>query len=150
MTTTHLLKVMDVEEGFWQTAAAKLTLIELAYRADRKGIVRRSQSEMATANAMSRATLIRWLQAFEGYGLLERIGHGRYRLNISLLDELEDLLIPDSPQPKGAKAELERLQAIRQADQGIGYRRDGWPVLVPLPGVVAQDNEPSAESISSE
>ena len=148
MTTSHLLKVMDVEEGWWQTPAAKLALIEIAYRADRRGIVRRSQSEMADASAMSRRTLIRWLQAFEGYGLLERIGHGRYRLNVSLLDNLEDLFIPDTPQPKGAQAELERLKGIRQPDQGIGYRRDGWPVLIPFPQ--AHDEGSSPKSISSE
>lgn len=126
MTVQHAVKVFD-QTGF-ETGTQKLVLLELAYRADRKGIVRYSQSEIAESTALARRTVANQFAFFETVGLIERLGHGRYQLNADLLDApriFEPLL---KLQP-GYQEELDRLKDIRKPNQYIAFTKEGWPVL---------------------
>lgn len=135
MGIQHAAKVFEAD-GF-NSAAQRLVLLELAYRADRKGVVRYSQSEIAAISTLARPTVARWFRHFEEVGILLRLGHGRYRLSLDVFDgtgDIERLMTPlkDMPGAPGAAAELERLRAIRKPDEAIYYGKDGMPYLGPF------------------
>ena len=118
----HIANAMDADVG-WNTPSEKLVALIMAFHADRKGIVRLSQSEIADSAILSRqrvATLIEDLCEME---LFVRLGHGRYGLRYGKNQT-------DVPRRKDADAELQRLMAIRTDGQGIRYTSEGWPVLV--------------------
>lgn len=133
VTVQHYLKIIDVE-GF-ASATQRYLALELALRADRKGVVRMPQSELAQVTKLSPATVKRLFRDFEDVGLIERVGHGRYQFNLGDPDVCAELLGTSSG-PKSvtlspeAEAELSRLQRIRRPDQSLRFRPDGWPVLV--------------------
>jgi len=119
--------VMDAI-GFGSSSERHL-FIEMAWRADAKGSLRQTQTELARSTLLSLRTVKRLVSVFEERGVMERMGHGRYKLVVD--DDFESMIEPirESPRPKGADEELARLRAIRQPDEGIAYTTDGWPVL---------------------
>ena len=88
MTVQHAVAALETEG--YETPAQKALLVEIAYRADRHGVVRRSQSEVATACGVSRATAARYFAEFTDSGILDRDGHGRYRLARDAFKDTED------------------------------------------------------------
>mgnify|MGYP001570351661 CR=1 FL=1 len=122
-------KVFEAE-GF-ASPAQRLVLLELTYRADRRGIIRYTQSEIASASALSRPTVSRWLSEFSECGIIDNVGHGRYRLQRSCLEDLGSLIQPTrvTTEAPGAKEEFERLQAVCEPDEAIVYSSQGWPIL---------------------
>jgi hypothetical protein len=121
MSGQHLSQIEDVD-GI--RGVTRLVALECAYHADRKGIVRMSQSEMAVHCGISRRAVAKAFNWLQDCSALQREGHGRYRLTLEEYSEVVAL-----PRVAGAMEELDRLQALRQPDQGIAYRSDGWPVL---------------------
>lgn len=116
----------------WDGPMHRYLAICLAYAADRKGIIRMSQVELAADMCVSVKTVARGMDALCDLEVVTRLGHGRYGLRFGLP---KDGAAP-MPHPKGAEAEQERLRKI-VADQrasgewthGISYGSDGWPVL---------------------
>lgn len=78
----------------------RMVLIEYAYHADRKGIVRHTQSDIASIAGLSRRTVARQVEWLTGNGILKRIGHGRYQLNRQRLEDLDYWLTGRSQHPK--------------------------------------------------
>jgi hypothetical protein len=131
MGIQHATKVFDAA-GF-SSAAQRLVLLELAYRADRKGVVRYSQSEIAEASTLARRTVATWFDRFEAIGLLQRLGHGRYQLDLEMLD-LPNIFEPTPQLKTDSQSELERLQAIRKPGQYIAWSTNPiWPHLIDDP-----------------
>lgn len=101
MTLQQVARVFE-SDGF-HNAAQYIVLLELAYHADRRGIVRFSQAEIAAHAGMSLRTVARWVAHFTEMGLLERLGHGRYKLDMEPFDWPEGvtplLRVPDPPVP---------------------------------------------------
>ncbi len=64
---------VNLEDGI-----ERYVYLELAYRADRRGIVRMPQSELAQVTLLSPRTIARIFSAFEKRQLISRVGHGRY------------------------------------------------------------------------
>lgn len=136
LTVNHMAKILELS-GF-HSAAQKLVLIEISYRADRKGIIRYSQSEIAAATTLARPTVATWFAAFEESGLLKRLGHGRYQLNMSLIDELDEedeahgpwFLKYEPPPSPAARAEAIRLNSEITPTQVVVWGKRGaktWP-----------------------
>lgn len=86
----HLGPVMDVDA--WQSPVQKIVLVELAFQADKKGVIRMSQTELSERCGITRRTLATWINAFCETGLVSRDGHGRYRLNIDAWYDLAPLV----------------------------------------------------------
>lgn len=131
MTLQHVARVFDAPG--WRSPTQKLVLLEVAYAADRKGIVRKTQSEIAIDTGMSRRTVASWFKEFEEAGIIVKQGHGRYLFfQEAFYEGFEELLrAPSQPLPvqPGAEEELTRLRSIQRPNQAIQYGRDGWPVL---------------------
>ena len=108
---------------------ARLVALELTIHCDRKRNIRIGQKELSEHIGISRVTVAKIFDSLEDWELIERMGHGRYRLTESngFVDPEEQRSIP---RPKGVDAEAKRLHAIRRPDQAIAYGSDGWPVLV--------------------
>jgi len=129
MTLRDCLEIFDGGCD-WPSSSDLLTLLFVAYRADRKGIVREPQTDMAADTGLSRRTVARTFAWLEDNDVLERMGHGRFRLNRdNLRAMIDEWGAPTVPRRKGYIEETERLKAIRLPHQGIVYQKDGWPVL---------------------
>jgi hypothetical protein len=116
----------------------RLVLLEVAYRADKRGVVRASQSELSSWTGLSRRTVAECFLTFERAGVMTREGHGRYRLDISTLEGEDGPEMPiatrSTTMNDEARLELERLQKIRRPDESIMFQVRGkiaWPVLRP-------------------
>lgn len=110
----------------WRTPTHKLVALVMAYSADRRGIVRLTQQEVAGEVGVSRQRIAAVIDDLCELQVLVRLGHGRYGLRFGLP---KDGSAP-MPNPKGADEEFERLAALRQQHQAIAYNADGWPVLM--------------------
>lgn len=120
MTVKHHGEAMDILD--FENGTQRYIFLELAARADRKGVVRMPQSEVAQVTLLSPATVKRAFRQLEAMGLLSRMGHGRYEIVLNGQ--------PSIRAAEGAEAELERLKATKRPEQGIAFRADGWPVIV--------------------
>jgi len=119
--------VLNIDDGEL-VGFVRLVALESAIHCDRKRNIRIGQKELAELIGISRVTVGKAFNSLEDYGLIERMGHGHYRLS-----EANGIIAADEgrriPQPKGVEVETERLKAIRRPDQSLCYREDGWPVL---------------------
>lgn len=86
----HLEPVFDVDA--WQSPVQKIVLLELAFQADKKGVIRMPQTELAERCGVTRRTLATWVNAFCETGLVSRHGHGRYQLNTDAWYDLAPLI----------------------------------------------------------
>lgn len=130
----------------------RLLLIEAAYRGDRRGVIRHSQTELATICGISRRTVAVYMNACIEPGILTLERRGRYAFNLETFKDMDvtlderlgwlagdarqmlnpaPIVDPDGQRRTRAEAdqELARLIEQRQADQGIFYTKNGWPVL---------------------
>ena len=69
-------------------ASEKLVLLQCAYQADRKGVIRASQADIAALTGLSRRTVSEQMGFFNDTFVLKRIGYGRYQV---IRDHLDDL-----------------------------------------------------------
>lgn len=88
MGTTQLLRVLEVDG---MKPSERLVLTELAYRADRKGVIRESQGTIAEYTGLSRSTVGREMDLQVANLVLVKQGHGRYRLNPAAWQSIECL-----------------------------------------------------------
>ncbi|MDA1189864.1 MAG: hypothetical protein O2854_09370 [Chloroflexi bacterium] len=134
MAIGHIKDIMEASVA-WDSAAHKLTALVMAYSADRKGVIRLTQQEIAEEVMLSRRRVADLIDDLCEKGVLARLGHGRYGIRFGLpkTDAWES-----APQPKGAEEEYKRLQSIRKpGEEAIYWQADGWPILgpnVPYPG----------------
>jgi len=135
MTIRHAVTVFDATGG--RKASDRLVLLEAAYRADKRGIVRASQSEIAEITSLSRRTVADAFAQFEEACVMRREGHGRYKLDLSALEGEDGPIIPVAKMAKklhvDADVELARLQAIRRDDEAI-YWHDTPQGVMPVLG----------------
>ena len=131
----HVKDVLESEVD-WPSPTAKYAAIWLAYHADRRGIIRASQVELATGMLVNPKTVSRVVDDLCDSGFLVRLGHGRYGLRNEYA--ASDTPHPLPPAKKGLDKEIARLQAILDEEGEAGNRvhrvawSDGWPVLVPF------------------
>lgn len=137
MGVNHLNEIYDAAIE-WETPSHKLLAVTMAYYADKKGIVRLTQDELAEAVVLGRRRVSTLIDDLCDLGIIKRLGHGRYGMRFGLPKKDEDETLPS---PKGATAELKRLQAIRTEEQGIVWRKDGWPILQDVKEVLAHARE---------
>lgn len=138
MTVQHAARLFEAA-GF-ENSAQRSILLEAAYRADRRGTIRFSQSDIAGTTLLSRASVAKWFREFEDRGILLREGHGRYRLNMATIDSDDDLATALHVQAAvklavGAAEESARLRALMGPHQGIHYKLTDaglWPVLADI------------------
>ena len=111
MTLKHVQVALD--QTLPQATGERMVLIEACYNADRKGVVRATQAEMAKACRMSRKTVNQWLQILADEGLLVKIRRGRFALPSKWRQEgggeaeVDDGMVETSPgvyEPKGGAA----------------------------------------------
>lgn len=74
----HLPTAFDME-GFG-LGVDRHVYLEMAFWADKRGLVRVSQQELAERCVISRATVARSLAALTQLGFIKKVGHGRYAL----------------------------------------------------------------------
>ena len=117
----HLPDILDKED--FESVSQRDICIEMYYMADRKGVVRATQDDIAEVCRLSRVSVSKHITRLCELGLLTWVRRGRYAIPVRAKSEAPMPTVAD------ADAELERLQAIRQPHQGIFYRDDGWPVL---------------------
>ena len=125
MSNKHLELLMSGQISF-SSPAERSIFLQISYWGDKKGTIRMSQREIANETLYSLATVKRIFDQFQDEGLIERMGHGRYRLTETngIIEEEQSI-----PQPKGRDLEVERLKAIRQPNQVLCFKKDGWPML---------------------
>lgn len=121
MGVKHLVGAYAVE-GFGG-AMERYFYLELAYWADREGIIRISQIEVASRCLVSPRTAARQFQVLSDKGFIKCLQHGRYALHFP-----EKGVVPKHTHEEG-DAELRRLQALMKPDQYIAFTSQGWPVL---------------------
>lgn len=128
MGLRHLADVMAMEETF-DSAAQRMVYLELAFWADRRGIIRISQVEIASRCLLAPRTVVAQVQALEAVGLIKRLEHGRYAFHFPPPEGSRERASSVTTKQAGVDAELERLKALRQPGEGIYFTRQGWPVL---------------------
>jgi hypothetical protein len=90
VTVQMAIKVLDAEGQL--TPAERLVLIQLAYRADRKGVVRISQTDLVPLTGLNRKTINGAYVLLMAVDILEREHQGRFRFQDGALDRLDELL----------------------------------------------------------
>ncbi len=136
MTVQHYLAALD--EDCFASSTVRYAALEVASRADRKGVVRMTQAEFAEVLLLSLPTVKRCFKALEGTGTLRRMGHGRYQYTGVVNDVVTDKPpVHTVPAPTHsvaeAIAETARLKAVALPNQYVTMRRTprgSWPVLV--------------------
>jgi hypothetical protein len=82
------------ESSEWREPTQRLVLLEAAYRADKKGIIRATQSEIANQTGLSRRTVGRWFQVLEELAVLTRLTYGRFKFSDQSSEVIDELLKP--------------------------------------------------------
>lgn len=115
MTTLHVLKVLAAQEG-WHAPTERVVLVQVAYRANKRGYITCTQTDIARVCRVSRQTVSHYFDQLRAVGIIERIAHGRYRLLVESLDQLEELLSARcaAPAVRELVREFHRFQAIRR------------------------------------
>lgn len=129
MTVRHYVWAQNVEPRF-DSQLERSVFLELAYLADSRGVVRRSQAEMAERMVMSERHIKRVFKTLDQHGFLTRLQHGRYLLNIASIEGG----VPTAPALLDASVE-DGLRATLRPDQAIAYRIENGravPVVVDL------------------
>lgn len=136
MGLKHAALVFDTQTS---GSSQRLCLLELAFHADRHGVIRMTQTELADVTGLNRRTVAACYTQLEEASILTRLGHGRYRLNETMLTDSD--AVSDGTAPRhmptrsqkahaaAAAAELERIKALRGPDDYVAYTPDGWPLL---------------------
>lgn len=83
MTITQAGKVLDSEGG---PPTLRLLLIELSYLADRRGVVRHSQTEIAGRCGISRQQVAKYMRAMVETGAMKLERRGRYMFSEVFFD----------------------------------------------------------------
>jgi hypothetical protein len=78
MALKNLPDVFDFTE--FEDPSQRHVCLELYYRADRRGVIRATQTEIAADCRLSRSTVAKTLARLLELGLLDYLGHGRYGL----------------------------------------------------------------------
>jgi len=132
MGANHVGEIFDASLS-WEGPSHKLLAVTMAFYADRRGVVRLTQDELANATVLSRRRIATLIDDLQALGVVKRLGHGRYGLRFGLPKESDSNIVG---QPKGSEEEQARLQVLirereAQGDAGLGiaFRSDGWPVL---------------------
>jgi hypothetical protein len=140
MAHGHTRSIFDANVE-WGLPARKLLALVMAFSADRRGIIRLTQSELASETLLSRQRVSDLIDDLCGLGVIARLGHGRYGLRYGLpKDGVEHRQVDDLPIPKGSVEEKVRLESILAAEMESGNRvhairwsPDGWPALEVVP-----------------
>lgn len=73
-----------------ENASVRAVLLEMAYRADGRGVVRISQTEIAALTRLSRKTVAAAYDVLNvAYEVIERQHQGRYQFRTGALDNLD-------------------------------------------------------------
>ena len=83
MGIAQAVKVFEADGG---RPATKLTLLYLAFLADRKGRIRDSGNQIGIRTGLARTTIRRELDFLVATDLIEKTAHGRYQLLNTLND----------------------------------------------------------------
>jgi DNA-binding transcriptional ArsR family regulator len=132
VTIKHVAAVLD-RTGYGGAAQFGI-LVKAAYHADRRGVIRASQIDIADALGVSRRVVGKWYARFEGTGILDREHQGRYRFTELLFNEEDfELALNDlnAPAPKHAPGAEEEEARLRELGVPIAYAQtpEGmWPV----------------------
>ena len=90
MTVKHVTAVLE-SEG-WPSPAALAVIVVAAYRTDRSGVIRISQSEIAATVHTTKRTVGKWFEAFENGAIIQRVRQGRYQFIVDTQEAMSDLL----------------------------------------------------------
>ena len=121
----HVKDILEADIE-WASPSQKLVAVVMSYAADRKGICRLTQSELAAQTALSLRRVSDLIDGLCELAVMVRLGHGRYGIRFGLPENLQQPF----PHPKGAQEEMERLLAIRRPEQSLVFNGDtGWPTL---------------------
>jgi len=112
-------------EHYFDTATQRAIFLELAYRADRKGVVRMPQSELAEITLWSLATIKREMGRLREIGLVEQLGHGRYGLVFQPDNHAEVPPKKETKQEGQAKVCVSCGEPIDYAVLRVYYTRQG-------------------------
>jgi len=121
MAVKHLVAAFEMDVA-WDTASQRTVYLEMTYWADRKGVIRMSQKELAERTVLSRRTVVEQTYKLIEMGLIAKIAHSRYALRYGKADETDET--------DNIEAEVNRLREIRQPHQAIVFTREGKPRLV--------------------
>lgn len=95
MTVKHLTYAMEVEAEY-PTPLVRLVYIHMAYRADKKAVVRKSQREIAEDIQVSSRSVAKAVVDLESMGLLSRLKYGRYGITMGNGGSFNALTPPDA------------------------------------------------------
>ena len=79
MSYKHFVGIRDAELEF-DNATQRWLFLESAWAADKRGVLRMPQTELAGITLCSPRTIAREFVKLQGRGFLERLGHGRYQV----------------------------------------------------------------------
>lgn len=131
----HVRTILEATDVEWRTPTNKLVSVVVAFAADKRGICRSTQDEVAQEVGVSPRQVANAIDEMCEAHVLVRLGHGRYGVRYGLGPG--DLSEQGPPVPKGANAEFLRLREIVKAEKaagkqlhGIQWNKQGMPVLV--------------------
>jgi len=84
MTYKHYNSAVERIPAGIETAAERALFLDACYLADYKGVLRMSQVELSQQTLWSLATVKRLFIRLEEEGLLVKIAHGRYQVNMAV------------------------------------------------------------------
>lgn len=85
MGISHIGTAFDLDWHF-DTATQRFIWLQVVYLADRRGMVRFTQAEIAERCLLSRATVARELLRLQEIGLLQNVRHGRWAIRFPVQD----------------------------------------------------------------
>ncbi len=94
----HVKEIMEAEDQYWSAAEHHVALVA-AYHADRKGVVRVSQVELAEATRLSPKTVSRAMEMLCDLGVFVKLGHGRYGLRYGVNKQVAQPAAPQNDPP---------------------------------------------------
>lgn len=80
MTARMLLDAMERDDLPRMPLGERLVYLELCYGADRKSVIRLSQSDLAAKLGVTRQAVVKHIDSLASRQLVMRVGHGRYRI----------------------------------------------------------------------
>lgn len=128
MALKNLPDVFDFTE--FEDSSQRHVCLELYYRADRRGVIRATQTEIAADCSLSRSTVAKALARLLELGLLDYLGHGRYGL-----PRRENV---GKPSPNGPP----NKKVLTTGESVLAYIRQEWDGQPKIIGAVDDDPEP--------
>ncbi len=80
MAQNHHRQAMEEEAERFNNSSERTVYLHMMWWADRKGVIRRSQRDIAEDTLLHRITVAKSLQALTSRGLLRKIRQGRYAI----------------------------------------------------------------------